>query len=559
MNTKLSPVRWIYSVIHKDAWRIVLLTLIHMAQGAAGVTFAFALRNVVDAAVEGAKTGSHRLFWWQFAALCGLVIVMVLLRAFSRHVDEKTRARLEKRFRSRIFSQLLRRSYAGVTAVHSGEWINRLTSDTGVVVSATAQILPGASGMIVRLVGTLVLLLTLIPQAVFVLIPAGVVQILFSLAFRKRLKKFHHATQQADGHVRSFIQERLTNLVVVRTFTQETATEALAEQHMDELVKIRMRRIWFVNLCSTAMLFAMQAAYVFGIGVCSYGILQGAMTYGTMSAILHLISQAETPFTQISGYLPQFYAMTASAERLMEVEQLPLDNPCTPIEDAEIQRYYATDFAALGMQDAHFTYESDATGEPVLVNRSFTIRKGEFAAFTGESGCGKSTTLKLLLSLYPLDDGAQYLESVDGTQQPLTAAWRGLFAYVPQGNGLVSGTIREVIAFGDTALMHEQEAIQKALEIACADSFVKDLPLGLDTPLGEQGSGLSEGQMQRLSIARALLSNRPILMLDEATSALDSTTEQQLLQNLRTMTDRTVLLITHRPAALEICDKQISC
>ena len=187
--------------------------------------------------------------------------------------------------------------------------------------------------------------------------------------------------------------------------------------------------------------------------------------------------------------------------------------------------------------------------------------KGEYIAFTGHSGCGKSTLLKLLMCLYPLDAGERYIKFVkpDGkvAKCPLTASWRRLFAYVPQGNQLMSGTIREIVAFGDSEAMTQDKRLEQALQIACADEFVQTLKKGIDTPLGERGSGLSEGQMQRIAIARAIFSDRPILILDESTSALDEITEQKVLANLRQMTEKTVLIITHRPAALKICDRQI--
>ena len=189
------------------------------------------------------------------------------------------------------------------------------------------------------------------------------------------------------------------------------------------------------------------------------------------------------------------------------------------------------------------------------------IRKGEYVAFTGHSGCGKSTILKLFMSLYSLDQGERYIlsEGLHGSEvrKPLTAGMRGLFAYVPQGNQLMSGTIREIVAFGNLERMKEEDALWQALQIACAEEFVRELDQGLETVLGERGCGLSEGQIQRIAIARALFSSRPILLLDESTSALDNGTERRLLANLRAMTDRTVLIITHRPEVLRICDKQI--
>ncbi len=542
--------RWLCRILQRDLWWVGLLILIQALQGGAGIVFALFLGNVVDAAAAHDRAGfvRHLLF------LCGLVAVTIALRALHRYVDELARSRMDKRLRGRLFSRLIRRSYASVSAVHSGEWLNRLTSDVTVVVNAAAQILPGLSGMLVRLVGALCMLVAIIPQAVYVLLPAGILQIAFSLLFRSKLKAFHRRTQQADGRVRSFMQERLANLLVVRAFTGEDYTDRLAGEHMDDLVGARMARVRFTNLCFTTLHAAMQAAHIFGIALCSFGILQGTMTYGTMSSVLHLISQAEAPFSQISGFLPQYYSMIASAERLQDIEDLPADSDTPALPAADTLRYYNEQFAALEWDKVFFSYTDK---EPVLQGLSLTIRKGEYVAFTGESGCGKSTAMKLLLSLYPLTAGELRLRDAAGDSTPLTAPWRSLFAYVPQGNGLFSGTLRETVTMAAPDKATDDEAVRRALTIACADGFVDELPQGLDTPLGEHGAGISEGQAQRLAIARAILSQRPILLLDEATSALDGATEERLLRNLRDMTDHTVILVTHRPAALQICDRQI--
>ena len=263
---------------------------------------------------------------------------------------------------------------------------------------------------------------------------------------------------------------------------------------------------------------------------------------------MQLIGQIQGPFFSISSYLPRFYAMTASAERLMEVEAFA-DDPAARDPD-EVYDYYLDSFTALGLRDARFTYESGDGAPVVLDGVSVEIRKGEYVAFTGHSGCGKSTVLKLLMCMYPLDHGERYITGVEG-EIPLDASWRRLFAYVPQGNALMIGTIREVVSFADSDAAQDEARIRRALEIACADEFVEDL----DSVLGERGSGLSEGQMQRLAIARAVFSDCPVLLLDESTSALDDLTEQRLLKNLRAMTDRTVVIVTHRKAALSICDR----
>jgi ATP-binding cassette subfamily B protein len=278
------------------------------------------------------------------------------------------------------------------------------------------------------------------------------------------------------------------------------------------------------------------------------------MSYGTFTAVLQLINQVQNPITNLSGFLPRYYAMLASADRLIEAEQFVEDDRTPAV--ADVERFYREEFRGLQLKDACFTYRIGRESPQLLNGLDLTIRKGEYVAFTGPSGCGKSTVLKLLMCLYPLDSGARNVMSTTG-DLPLTAGWRGLYAYVPQGNQLMNGTIRDVVTFGEQDAADKDEAIYRALEIACADQFVRELPDGLDTMLGERGAGLSEGQMQRIAVARAIYSDRPVLLLDEATSALDDATEKQLLKNLRAMTDRTVIIVTHRSAVLDVTDTEI--
>ena len=554
MNNKKDfvTIKWIYRVSGRALWWTVGLMLIRALQGYISIAYAYGLKRVVDCAQAGMKEA----FFQQFAFFAVLIVGMLALRAIGRYVLEKAQMALGKAFQLHTFSQLLRRDYAQITQVHTGEWMNRITSDTNVVSVAIATVIPEILGALVRMVGAAISLLQFAPQLVYILIPAGLLMGLFSQLIRRRVKGFHKKMQEADGRVRSFMQERLYSLLVVRAFSKETVTEKIGAERIDTFNAARIRRFHFTNFSSTVLATAMHGAQVLGIGLCGWGILQGQITYGTMSSVLYLINLLETPLTNISGYLAQYYAVLASAERLMEIEEFPLDVTAEPHSEAVIQQYYTQQFASLGLNDVTFGYE-DAEEQTILRNFSMDIRKGEFVAFTGESGCGKSTTLKLLLNLYSLRSGEAYLRDIDGTQRTLDTAWRSLFAYVPQGNQVISGTIRETVAFSDPELMQQEDAIYNALRIACAEEFVRELPDGLDSVLGERGSGLSEGQMQRISVARAILSGRPILLLDEATSALDAATEKQMMENIRAMTDRTVLMITHREVTMDFCDKRI--
>ena len=544
--------KWLSEVTGKHKFKVLILAVIQAVLGGSSVLYALLLRNTIDNAAEKNQSG----FLLSLGAVVGLVLIQILLRAVVRWLEEFSRATIENIFKSRLFDILLKKDYASVTEVHSGEWQNRLTSDTQVTANGIVEILPGILSMAVKMVGALLMLLVIEPKFLYILLPGGVALILLTYAFRKVLKRLHKSIQEKDGSLRIFLQERLGSLMIVRTFSAETQSREQAEQKMSDHKNARMKRNHFSNVCNIGFAAAMNGMYLLGLGYCGMGIISETVSYGTLTAVLQLISQIQSPFANITGYLPKFYAMTASAERLREAEQFPNDCSTEAKTKAEIKQFYDNQFSEVSLENICFTYRS-SDRESVLQNLNLTIQKGQNIAFTGHSGCGKSTVLKLMMCLYHPDGGRMLLHQNDGSQIPLTSEWHRLFAYVPQGNHLMSGTIREMIAFGDMERTYDIEAMNRALQISCADEFVSQLENGIDTLLGERGTGLSEGQMQRIAVARAIFSDSPVLLLDEATSSLDENTEKHLLENLRIMTDKTVIIITHRPKALELCDKVI--
>ena len=531
--------RWLWRVTGRKKGYILALTLLQGVSGVIGVIYALLFRAIVDSAVgKDADTFRENVL-----LVIGLVVVSLAVSALIRWLNELAKSDLENTYKRRLLDNILIKDYASVSSTHTAEWLNRLTNDTTVVANGMVEILPGLVGMFVRLISALVMIIYLDPWFAYIFIPGGIAMVGLTYAFRGVLKRLHKNIQESDGDLRIFLQERISNLMVIKAFSAEEHVSEGAQKAMLQHKTARLRRNRFSNVANIGFGAAMQGMYLIGVIYCAHGIMEGTISYGTLTAVMQLIGQIQGPFANISGYLPRFYAMTASAERLMEAEDYQ-DEGWTADREA-IRGYYEHAFHALGLRNASFAYASasDDTVPVILENLTLEIRKGETIAFCGHSGCGKSTVLKLLMCMYPLDAGQRYID-----ERELTSYFRRLFAYVPQGNALMNGTIQDIVAFAEEA---DDARLKRALTLACADDFVEDI----DEELGERGSGLSEGQMQRLAIARALYADAPILLLDESTSALDEETEQRLLENLRSMTDKTVIIVTHRKAALSICDR----
>lgn len=516
----------------------LILMVVQILQGISGVCFALLLKKVIDSAV----IHDGRLLVQNILLFMGLIVLQMIFSALLRYYNELSKATFENNCKARLFEQLLHRDYSSISSIHSAEWMNRLTSDTVVISSGLTEIVPGLAGMAAKMLGALSMIILMEPRFVFVIGIGGVLMVLLTTIFRKKLKAYHKIVQEKDGKVRIFLQEHLHSLMIIKVFTTEKHTYNESLKTMEEHKQARMEKTCFSNVCNVGFSFMMNGAYVLGAIYSVIGIYRGTVSYGTLMALLQLISQIQAPFANITSYIPKYHAMIASSERLLEIEK-----SCMDIEENNGIK----DFDSISLEHIDFSYEKSR--EVILKDFNFHLEKGECIGFTGPSGCGKSTVLKLLLSLYPITSGTKTI-LCDGKSELLTSGYRHLFSYVPQGNQLMSGTIRDVVTFSNT---NNEEKIWEALEIACASDFVRKLPDGLDTKLKEQGSGISEGQMQRLAIARAIYSNRPILLLDEATSALDVKTEKQVLSNLKAMKDMTVIIVTHRLEALSICSREV--
>lgn len=585
----MTTTRWLARTAKPQAPLIAVITVAQILLALVGIAMAWLLKEIIDSAVAQ----NAQAFATTAALLVGLILAQAALQALNRQLGELARATLENRYKSRLLRCIFTGDYAAVCATHSGEWLNRLTSDTQVVANGMADIIPGLLSMAAKLLGGIALLAVLLPQLAVALLLGGAAVVVTSALFRKVMKRLHKRVQEADGRFRVLATERLASQVVVRAFGREEATLSEAEAAMGAHKQARMRRTYFWNACNVGFSLAINGAYVLGAIWCGYSILQGHSSYGTFVAVIQLVSQIQAPLANISGYVPRFFAMTASAERLIEAERMcggagagalevegggRLGAQAAVASDAALAGGHAPaagndaalagesasdaaaelpDFDALALENVCFAYAREAERTPVLNDFCMRISAGSCTALAGPSGAGKSTVLKLLLGLYRAEGGRCCLYA-GGASHPLDASTRGLFAYVPQGNFLMTGSIRACVSFGDAAEDGSDDArIRAALYAACADDFVAALPQGLNTQLGEHGAGISEGQMQRLAIARAVYSGRPVLLLDECTSSLDAATEQAVLQRLRELPGKTIVIVSHRPAALELADQVV--
>ncbi|MEE0733250.1 MAG: ABC transporter ATP-binding protein [Acutalibacteraceae bacterium] len=542
---KISPLRWIAGHTKSQIGNILLIVVFYAVLALIGVYSALLARGVIDSAVAGEMQGV--VFYG--CVYGGLLLFQLLLRVVTKNIYFYIGAKLTVHYRKTIFNTIIRKDYFKVSSFHSGELLNRITNDVAVVADAVVSILPSFSFMVTKLVGALSVLIAIDWRFTLIFIAGASVLLVVSRAFRSKMKKLHKQVQQTEGKVRSFMQEILSGLLMVKVFGAEDKVDQRASQLQEDNYRIKVKRNRISVIAGTSFSFIFSAGYLYGLLWGAVHIVAGTVTYGTLTAVLSLIGQIQNPIAELSGLLPKYYGALASAERLMELERFPDE---AQINDGEMdmQQIYR-DLQAIVFKNISFQYDRDL----VLKNASLTLQKGTFAVIMGMSGIGKSTLTKLLMGVYPLSGGSIYFKLKDGRQIPVDKSIRRLYAYVPQGNFLLSGTIRDNIAF--VCPQASDEDVLRAAKISCAQDFIEELPNGLDTVVGERGQGLSEGQIQRVAIARAILTDAPILILDEATSALDEATEQKLLENIKTLNQKTCIIVSHKKAALSVCDRRI--
>ena len=541
----MQTLKWIYSICKSERFKVYLLIATNIVHGVLTVVFAGFSKKIIDAATV--DKSFEKVIYYALLFL-GFLVFQMCLNLISRSTSERCKAKIEWHLKQYMLKSIMKKEYASVSKYHTGELQNRMFNDVTVISEGFTTILPSVLFFLVRLFSAFTYLVVIDRIFALAFFVGGIAVFLCTQLFRKTLKRLHKSVQETEGKTRSFIQEAVTSLLVVKSFSVEKKIADEADELQSVNYKAKMKRRFFGIVANAGISFVFSLGYIFAISYGAYMLVYDIVTYGTVTAMLQLVNQIQSPFAALSGVMPKYFALIASAERLIEIDSLPdetSDN--SAIENP--QEVY-NNLKSINFNNISFAYDRDI----ILDNTSLKIDKGDFVAIMGISGIGKSTLLKLLLGVFKVNDGNIELE-LENESIEVDNKTRRLFSYVPQGNFLLSGTIRDNLTFINDDVTEEE--IAQAINISCSDSFINDLPDGIETVIGERGIGLSEGQLQRLAIARSLLSKAPVILLDEATSALDEETEKRFLTNLKQLDNKTCIIVSHKKAALEICNKHV--
>ena len=513
--------------------KVVMICLITVASTVASLCFTLATKGLVDGAVS---SNSSELVHYALM-LVGIILLQHVLSAARAWFRIRGSAQLQESLQGMLVREILSKEYGGLKGYHSGELVNRVFSDMSVIKNGIMNILPSLIGIVVSFVGAAGILIAMDWHFVILMLAGGILGLALVILFRGPMKARHKRMQEAEGALHSSTQETFVNIRLIKSSLSEPRAMRRIGADQEHLSKEQVRQGMFSFRMNDSMGLVFDFSWLFCMLWGCTNIYHGNLTYGALAAMLQLIGRIQGPIANSVSIASQLYSVSSSAERLLELTELPAE------EEGEVLH----SFDEIVMDDITFKYDDGI--EEVLQHVNWTIRRGDFMALTGISGGGKTSLFQLLLGIYKPTKGQMLFRDGD-KEVPASRGTRALFAYVPQGNTLFSGTLRDnLIMFTDSAT---EEEIRAAVDAACLTALVDDI--GYDAVLGERGVGLSEGQAQRVAVARALLSKAPILLLDEATSALDDRTEAKLLENISKMRDKTCIIVTHRAAALSICD-----
>ncbi|MBR4651590.1 MAG: ABC transporter ATP-binding protein [Prevotella sp.] len=530
-------IKWLWQSSSDNRLQAILNTIIGLLQTAVSLSSVWAVQRAVDIASHN-REGDVIQAVLLMAVLVGCSFVLNISSVWVRNI---LGIKAQNRMQRRMLGRILHSEWRGRDSMHSGDVLNRLEQDVNHVVNFVAETLPSAVSIVALFLGAFIYLFTMDHTLALIIIVMFPIFLVLSKLYMGRMRQLTREVRESDSLVQSLLQESVQNRILVKTLeSEDEMIDRLNDQHtmLREKVVRKTRFSVFSNLIVNV---GFATGYLVAFAWSALRMSMGSLTYGGMTAFLQLVNKIQHPARNLSKLVPQFVTVFTSAERLMLFEDIPLEQQG---ESVELE-------GPCGVQihDVSFAYP-DEPDNYIIRNLSFDFKPGTCTAIVGETGAGKTTLLRMVLALIRPENGYVYIyNKVEKViVSPLT---RCNITYVPQGNTLLSGTIRDNLLLGNVDATESE--MYQVLDEACAD-FVRELPDGLDTVINENGGGLSEGQAQRICIARALLRNSPLMILDEATSALDPETEKKLLSNILEENKQTIIFITHRPMVLKYCD-----
>ena len=538
-DNQMQYAKWLASYAKPYAWKIALLMLTNVVLSGISLVMTLISKKIIDDSIAGVTNMLVTLLILYFVMVVMVQILDVVIVLARTMVNEKFSFGIRKQ----VYDKIMTSRWLDIQKYHTGDLMTRLTSDAGSIADGIVVIIPAIISLCVELLLVFCTLFYYSPLlACFALLIAPVAG-LSAWWLGGKMKRLQVKVQESEAAYRSFMQESIANLLIMKSFSNENYASERLVQLRDNRFHWVYKRTKMSMFSSTIMSMSFQLGYIVAF---TYGALQvagGMITYGTMSVFLTLVNRVQSPIMQLAQQVPKVVSILASAGRVIELQNIAMEeyskDNITPKD------------VGLRVENLSFGY----TDEVVLKDVNLDIKPGEMIAVIGESGIGKTTLIRLIMSFME-GEGMVTFYNAAGEEERTNASCRQFLSYVPQGNTLISGTIRENIRMG--RLDATEEEMMEVLKMASAYEFVMRLPKGLDTVIGEKGHGLSEGQSQRIAIARALIRKAPFLILDEATSALDEETELSVLEGIQMQNPKpTCLVITHRKSVLKYCNREV--
>ena len=533
--------RWLWRSTSYNRLQALLNVIIGLLDVAVSLAQIWAVKHAIDVASHNVEGSVIRAV----GVIALLILCNFILSISSVWVRNVLGIKAQNRMQQMMLERILRSEWRGRGAMHSGDVINRLESDVVQVVNFCAETLPNAVCVFTLFVGAFFFLFSLDHLLAICIVCLFPVFLLLSKVYMGRMRRLSREVRESDSLVQSMLQESVQNRMLIKTLEGEGTMVDRLEGHHQELRRKVLRRTRFSVISNLIVNMGFATGYIITFGWSAVRLSLGTLTYGGMAAFLQLVNKIQQPARNLSKLVPQFVSVFTAAERLMHLEDIPLEPQGEPVTLPGV--------CGVRLCDVSYSYP-DEPANNIINCLSYDFRPNTCTAIVGETGVGKTTLLRLIMALTKPTEGTVSIYADNGTEEVASPLTRCNITYVPQGNTMLSGTIRDNLLLGNPEATDDD---MYAVLAKCEAHFVKELPDGLDTNVTESGGGLSEGQAQRICIARALLRRCSLLILDEATSALDPDTERRLLQNILAGHTHTVIFITHRTAVLDYCDAQL--